>query len=80
MILTSATKTFNLAGVKLAMIFAKNRELREKTKSLQQVTRQDEVNTFGIIATQAAYDYAEDWLEELLVYLKNECRRNLCFF
>lgn len=79
-ILTSATKTFNLAGVKLAMIFAKNRELREKIKSLQQVTRQDEVNTFGIIATQAAYDYAEDWLEELLVYLKMNVEETCAFF
>lgn len=79
-ILTSATKTFNLAGVKLAMIFAKNRELREKIKSLQQVTRQDEVNTFGIIATQAAYDYAEDWLEELLAYLKMNVEETCAFF
>ena len=79
-ILTSATKTFNLAGIKLAMIFVKNRELREKIKSLQQATRQDEVNTFGIIATQAAYDYAEDWLEELLVYLKMNVEETCAFF
>ena len=79
-ILTSATKTFNLAGIKLAMIFVKNRELREKIKSLQQATRQDEVNTFGIIATQAAYDYAEDWLEELLVYLKTNVEETCAFF
>lgn len=78
-ILTSATKTFNLAGIKLAMIFVKNRELREKIKSLQQATRQDEVNTFGIIATQAAHDYAEDWLEELLVYLKMNVEETCAF-
>lgn len=79
-ILTSATKTFNLAGIKLAMIFVKNRELREKIKSLQQATRQDEVNTFGIIATQAAYDHAEAWLEELLVYLKMNVEETCTFF
>lgn len=79
-VLTSATKTFNLAGVKNSMIFIKNPELREKMTTLQQVTRQNEINTFGLIATEAAYNHGEAWLEELLTYLKTNVDEACHFF
>ena len=54
--------------------------LEKKSSRYNKLHDKDEVNTFGIIATQAAYDYAEDWLEELLVYLKMNVEETCAFF
>lgn len=70
-IVTSATKTFNLAGIKNSMIFIKNPVLREKVQAIQAISYQAEINTFGLIATEAAYNEGKAWLDELLPYLKN---------
>lgn len=70
LVLTSATKTFNLAGVKNSMLFIKNQKLREKMTTLQEATRQSDINSFGLVATEAAYNDGEDWLEALLPYIK----------
>lgn len=70
-VLTSATKTFNLAGIKNSMLFIKNQQLRDKIQAIQAVNYQAEINTFGLIATQAAYTEGKSWLDELLPYLKN---------
>jgi cystathionine beta-lyase len=68
-VLTSATKTFNLAGIKNSMIFIKDPELRKQFVTTQEKNVQSEINTFGIVATEAAYRDSEDWLDELLDYL-----------
>ncbi|MEG0293100.1 MalY/PatB family protein [Enterococcus sp.] len=70
-VVTSATKTFNLAGIKNSMIFVKNPLLRDKIQAIQAINYQAEINTFGLIATEAAYNEGKEWLDELLVYLKN---------
>ncbi len=67
--LTAATKTFNMAGVKHSMIFVKNKELKTKIAMEQHKSEQDGINTFGYVATEAAYNTGEVWLEELLDYL-----------
>ncbi|MFV0559051.1 MAG: MalY/PatB family protein [Enterococcus sp.] len=69
-VLTAATKTFNLAGVKNSMIFIKNPALRKKFSQQQAKTEQGAINTFGLVATEAAYNYGEVWLTELLAYLE----------
>jgi cystathionine beta-lyase len=68
-VLTSATKTFNLAGIKNSMIFIKNPDLKKQFVIAQEKNVQSEINTFGIVATEAAYRDSEDWLDELLDYL-----------
>lgn len=68
-VLTSATKTFNLAGIKNSMIFIKNPDLKKQFITVQEKNVQSEINTFGIVATEAAYRESEAWLEELLSYL-----------
>lgn len=69
-VLTSATKTFNLAGIKNSMAFIKQPELRKKFSAVQTKNAAYEINTFGLIGTEAAYDHGEQWLNELLEYLK----------
>src|SRR5699024_1190865 len=79
-VLTSATKTFNLAGIKNSMLFIKNQQLRDKVQAIQAVNYQAEINTFGLIATQAAYTEGKAWLDELLPYLKNNIDFTCDFF
>lgn len=69
-ILTAATKTFNLAGIKNSMIFIHDASLRRRFITAQEMNCQSEINTLGLIGTEAAYNYGEEWLEELLLYLQ----------
>ncbi len=66
----SATKTFNMAGLQISANVIKNPQMREKyAKEL--VSRDSKrPNIFGMAAFRAAYESGEEWLEELLVYIK----------
>lgn len=69
-ILTAATKTFNLAGIKNSMIFIHDSALRKQFKITQEMNQQGEINTLGLIGTEAAYNFGAEWLSELLSYLQ----------
>lgn len=79
-ILTSATKTFNLAGIKNSMVFIENSQLRKKFVDVQQKNQQHEINSFGYIGTEAAYNYGEPWLNDLLHYLQENIAFVSAFF
>lgn len=64
-ILSSATKTFNIAGTKNSYAIIENQRLRERFKRVQLANNQHEVPTIGMIATEAAYTKGKAWLEEL---------------
>ena len=69
--LIAPSKTFNTAGLFSAFAIIPNAELREKFKKAnEQIT--GHVSSLGIIAAEAAFSGAcDDWLAELLVYLKD---------
>lgn len=69
-ICTAPSKTFNIAGLGLSNIFIPNKELREKFQEIMDCTGLDVVNLVSMEACKAAYTYGEDWLEQLLVYIK----------
>lgn len=69
-IMTAATKTFNLAGIKNSMIFIHDSALRKQFVAVQEMNQQSEINTLGLVGTEAAYNYGDEWLDELLVYLQ----------
>lgn len=71
-VLAAPTKTFNLASVKNSMMFIKNKELRKTMLALQHEWRFDEINTFGYIATEAAYREGAQWLDDLLSFLAHQ--------
>ncbi|MBV7392294.1 pyridoxal phosphate-dependent aminotransferase [Enterococcus sp. ALS3] len=77
---TSVTKTFNLAGIKSAVAIVKNPALKTRLEQYQQMNFQHEVNTFGMVGMQAAYETGGEWLAELLVYLKKNIAYTLEFF
>ncbi len=67
---TSATKSFNLAGLHNANIFIENEDLRAKFKQILLKTGQSQPSLFGVAATKAAYKYGAEWMDELKLYLK----------
>lgn len=65
----SPTKTFNIAGLNTAAVFAKNKLLRHKAWRAFNTDEIAEPNAFAVSATIAAFEHSQKWLDELLVYL-----------
>lgn len=69
------SKTFNLAGMQLSNIIVNNNELRNKyQEEVTAVGVGTSPNPFAIVATIAAYNESEDWLDELNEYLDNNIK------
>ncbi len=68
--LTSASKTFNLAGLQQAVAFARNTGLLKKVGNTMHAVGVVQGNIFGLIAAEAAYTYGDEWLDGMLVYIK----------
>ena len=64
-ILSSATKTFNIAGTKNSYAIIENPKLRLAFQKRQLANNQHEISGLGYLATETAYRYGEDWLTEL---------------
>ncbi len=69
--LTAPNKTFNLAGISIAMAIIPNPRLRAKFVGMQQeLGIHVSGNVFGAVAAEAAYTYGEEWLGRLLKYIQ----------
>ncbi|WP_367111138.1 MalY/PatB family protein [uncultured Psychrobacter sp.] len=68
--LTSMTKTFNIAGIKGSMIFAKNETLLKKISQQQHLNDEYELNLFAYTVMQSAYEKGGEWLEQVLAYIE----------
>jgi cystathionine beta-lyase len=66
----SVSKTFNLAGLFTSIVFAEDPSIARELKLAIHKASLEDINLFGIEALIAAYNEGEDWLEELLVYLR----------
>ncbi|XJZ26784.1 MalY/PatB family protein [Bacillota bacterium Lsc_1132] len=66
----SPSKTFNLAGLQASAIVIHSKEMREQFFNTQRRHGFFSLNTFGILAMEAAYQNGEMWLEELMDYLE----------
>ena len=71
---TAPTKTFNMAGIQASNVIIKNRDIRNKVRKALEATGYFEPNYMGITALTAAYEYGEEWLEELIRYLEGNIR------
>jgi len=67
---TAPNKTFNLAGLQIANAVIPNPELRNAFSQQVANIGINNTTTFGVVAQEAAYTKGEPWLEELLLYLK----------
>ncbi|WP_201544441.1 MalY/PatB family protein [Psychrobacter sp. H7-1] len=68
--LTSMTKTFNIAGIKGSMIFAKDKALLKQISNQQRLNDEYELNMFAYSAMQSAYEQGGEWLEQALAYIE----------
>ncbi len=68
--LTSMTKTFNIAGIKGSMIFAKDDALIQKISQQQQLNDEYELNLFAYTAMRYAYEQGDEWLAQALTYIE----------
>ncbi|WP_434697784.1 PatB family C-S lyase [Pseudomonas sp. Z1-14] len=67
--LMSASKAYNIAGLKTSFAIIQNARLRERVNSAR-AGMVDSVNALGLEATRAAYSEAGPWLEALKAYLQ----------
>lgn len=77
--LTSMTKTFNVAGIKGSMIFAKDEALLKKISEQQQLNDEYELNLFAYTVMQSAYEEGDEWLEQALAYIEKNIELTLDF-
>ncbi|WP_296242927.1 MULTISPECIES: MalY/PatB family protein [unclassified Psychrobacter] len=68
--LTSMTKTFNIAGIKGSMIFAKDSALLSKINQQQRLSDEHELNLFAYTAMRSAYEEGGEWLAQALTYIE----------
>jgi cysteine-S-conjugate beta-lyase len=69
-ICTAPSKTFNLAGLQTSNIIIPNEGIRAKYSEALETLSIGMISTFGLVATESAYLYGEEWLDELLQYLQ----------
>lgn len=62
----STSKSFNLAATKCAYMHSRNADYIARVKD---TGHNEAVNTLGIVASEAAYNEAEDWLDQLIPYI-----------
>ena len=73
-ICTAPSKTFNLAGLQTSNIIIPNADLRAQFEETLQSNGLFGISVLGIVATEAAYNHGEEWLEQLLDYLEGNLR------
>ena len=71
LILSSATKTFNIAGTKNSYVVIENPKLKMAFQKRQLANNQHEISGLGYLATETAYRYGMDWLGELKEVIEN---------
>lgn len=80
LILSSATKTFNIAGTKNSYVVIENPKLRNKFQQRQLANSHHEISSLGFLATEAAYRYGKPWLIELKAVLEDNIDFVVAYF
>ncbi|MCQ2375542.1 MAG: pyridoxal phosphate-dependent aminotransferase [Salinivirgaceae bacterium] len=70
-VLNSPSKSFNTAGLQIANIICKDAKMRANINRTININEVCDVNPFGVIALQAAYNEGEQWLDEMCNYVWN---------
>ena len=64
------SKTFNIAGLSTSVSIVPNPVLNQRLQEEYAKMHADQGNIFGAVALEAAYTHGDEWLEQLLQYLK----------
>jgi cystathionine beta-lyase len=70
----SATKTFNLAGLRNSSMLIRDEDVRRDMKKQLTLDGLNGENLFGMIAQRTAYEQGEEWLNGLIEYLDGNMR------
>jgi cystathionine beta-lyase len=73
-ILTSPSKSFNIAGLMMANIICRDAATRRRLNRAININEVCDVNPFGPVAVKAAYNNSEEWLDALNLYLYDNYR------
>lgn len=68
---TSPSKTFNLAGLRVANLVIPNKDIFDQVAKTITAREVGGTNVFGISGLIAAYEEGEPWLNQLMDYLEN---------
>jgi len=68
-VMNSPSKNFNTAGLQIANIICSHPSWRRRIDRAININEVCDVNPFGIVALEAAYNESEDWIDELNHYL-----------
>lgn len=77
---TSASKTFNLAGLTTSNIIIPDGKLRSAFSDRYQMDTSGYISALGVPAVIAAYNKAESWLDELIPYIAGNAEAAAGFF
>lgn len=78
--LNSPSKSFNIAGLQTANIICKNPTWRRRIDRAVNINEVCDLNPFGPVALEAAYNESEDWLDELNEYIWGNYQALKAFF
>lgn len=78
--LSAPSKTFNLAGLQASFIITSNREWLKVLQAFDKRNNINMLNTFGVLAMEAAYRHGEEWLNELRDYINSNIELVYDFF
>lgn len=68
-VMNSPSKNFNTAGLQIANIICSHPSWRRRIDRAININEVCDVNPFGVVALEAAYNESEDWIDELCQYL-----------
>lgn len=71
---TAVSKTFNLAGLQASSVIFNNKEERARFERFWHNLEIHRNNSFSLVASIAAYNEGEEWLEQLLPYLEGNMK------
>ena len=77
--LTSATKAFNIAGLRQSSIIVSDEEARAALQKEMHSVNADHPNLFAMVAQRAAYETGDEWLDGCVDYIR-ENRDLVCAF
>lgn len=64
------SKTFNIAGLATSSVIISNKLLRNKFEGIVEKLHLAHGNLFGAVASEAGYIFGADWVDELMLYVK----------
>ncbi|PJF00466.1 MalY/PatB family protein [Prevotella intermedia] len=68
-VFNSPTKNFNIAGLQIANIICADKEWYRRIDRAINIFEVCDVNPFGPLALEVAYNESEDWINELMPYI-----------